>query len=68
MGNVCMQQSVLLEFSLSHGYVFPSSSDPFFRLPETDVFVYFVSEDESINREKDAAAHPCAFFVCAHWE
>lgn len=45
MGNVRMQQSVLLEFSLSHGYVFPSSSDPFFRLTETDAFVYFISED-----------------------
>lgn len=66
MGNVRMQQSVLLEFSPSRGYVFPSSSDPFFRLPKTDAFVYSVNEGKYINREKDTTTHPCAFFVCVH--
>lgn len=65
-GNVHMQQSGLLEFSLGLGYIFPSSSDLFF-YTMTDAFVYFINEDKYINRE-DTTTRPCAFFVCAYWE
>lgn len=64
---VCMQQSALLEFSLSLSCVFPSSSDPFSDCMVTAAFVCFIMEvmylSLTFGTQEGDIHTPFAFFV-----